>query len=366
MHPNELTKFSLYKRLILNLQKHLKQILRFSFFFGLGLLILYWLYRNQQNAYLEDCVSKGIAENDCSLIEKVLNDIRSANYGWILFVLFLFMLSNVVRALRWKMLIRPLGYAPGLINCFLTVMLGYFANLALPRMGEIIRGLSLSRIEKIPFQSLFGTIVTGRITDVLCLLVVILIALIFEMDLIWNFVTENADNNRLFQFEYLVGIFLFGLVLLALFYYFIKKSQNSLVLRVKKVFMGFVDGLKTVGQLENTGLYIFYSLLIWFLYYMMTYFCFYSFQPTAHLGPIEALVTFVFGTLGIVFPSPGGLGSYHFLITEALKIYDVNEADAFSFANLIFFSIQIFCNVLFGILALILLPLINRNRTDQE
>lgn len=348
------------------MQKHLKQILRFLFFFGLGLLILYWLYRNQQNAYLEECALKGIAENDCSLINKILHDIRGANYGWILFVLFLFMLSNVVRALRWKMLIKPLGYTPGFLNCFLTIMLGYFANLALPRMGEVIRGLALSRIEKISFQSLFGTIITGRITDVLCLLLVILLALVFEMDLIWNFIVQNSEGSPLLKVEYLVALLFLGLIILGLLYYFARRSQNSLVIRMKKVFMGFVDGLKTIGQLENTALYIFYSLLIWLLYYMMTYFCFFSFDPTAHLGPIEALVTFVFGTLGIVFPSPGGLGSYHFLITEALKIYDINEADAFSFANLIFFSIQIFCNVLFGILALILLPIINRTRKDQE
>ena len=94
----------------------------------------------------------------------------------------------------------------------------------------------------------------------------------------------------------------------------------------------------------------------------MTYVAFFAFAPTANLSAVAGLVVFVFGTLGVVFPSPGGMGSYHFLIGEGLALYGVNAADGFSFANIVFFSVQIFCNVLFGLVAFIYLPLYNKNK----
>ena len=92
----------------------------------------------------------------------------------------------------------------------------------------------------------------------------------------------------------------------------------------------------------------------------MTYLCFFAFEPTSHLGPIAGLVVCVFGTLGMVFPSPGGIGSYHLLVSQALIIYGINSADAFSFSNIIFFTLQIFGNILFGAIFFILLPLVNK------
>ena len=92
----------------------------------------------------------------------------------------------------------------------------------------------------------------------------------------------------------------------------------------------------------------------------MTYLCFFAFAPTANLGMTAGLVVFVFGTMGMIIPTPGGMGSYHFLIGEGLKIYGISDADGFSFANIIFFSIQIFCNIGFGLIALLVLPWINK------
>ena len=100
--------------------------------------------------------------------------------------------------------------------------------------------------------------------------------------------------------------------------------------------------------------------LIWAMYYVMTVFALQSFAPTTDLPLVVGLVVFVFGALGIVIPSPGGMGTYHALVIAALSLYGVSGDDGFSLANIAFFSINIFCNILFGILALILLPIINR------
>ena len=96
------------------------------------------------------------------------------------------------------------------------------------------------------------------------------------------------------------------------------------------------------------------------MYFLMHYLAFYSFEPTSGLGPIDAILVFDFGSLGIVFPSPGGMGSYHFMIIESLKIFDIDPVDGFSFAMITFFTLTIFCTIIIGLLSLILLPIVNR------
>ena len=132
--------------------------------------------------------------------------------------------------------------------------------------------------------------------------------------------------------------------------------------KIFDIILGLKEGLMSVFKLRQPALFIFHTLFIWYCYFAMTYVVFFAFEPTAHLGPVAGLVIFVFGTLGIVFPSPGGMGSYHYLVGEGLALYGIEQGDAFSFANIIFFSVQLFCNVLFGLIALVLLPIYNDRR----
>ena len=142
--------------------------------------------------------------------------------------------------------------------------------------------------------------------------------------------------------------------------------NSSLALKIKGVLSGFGEGLRTISKLENPGWFIFHSLNIWAMYFLMTYFCFFAYEPTTHLGLLAALMVFVFGAFGIVIPSPGGMGSYHFLVMAALSLYGIGQIEAFSFANILFFSVQIGSNVLLGGIALLLLPLINRHYSPRH
>src|SRR5690606_37419785 len=94
---------------------------------------------------------------------------------------------------------------------------------------------------------------------------------------------------------------------------------------------------------------------------------FLSFGPTEHLALMAGLMTFVFGGLGIVFPSPGGMGTFHAMVIAALAIYGIAGDDAFSFANIQYFSVQLLGCLLFGILGLIILPIANKkNKRDAS
>ncbi len=152
-----------------------------------------------------------------------------------------------------------------------------------------------------------------------------------------------------------------SLLTLGLIYYnWVRIISSKLGQKILNILKGFIDGIITVFKLKNPWLFLFHSIVIWAMYYLMTYICFFSFEPTSHLGPVAGLVTFVFGSLGVVFPAPGGMGSYQFLVMESLGFFGIDSADAFSFSNIVFFSIQIFGNILFGVLAFLYLPVFNK------
>ncbi|MEZ4948038.1 MAG: lysylphosphatidylglycerol synthase transmembrane domain-containing protein [Saprospiraceae bacterium] len=351
------------------MKKRISSFLKLVLFFGVGFLILYLLYNNQNQAYQEQCKLDGIPLDECDFLGKILSDFASVNYWWILAILFVYFISNISRTMRWKMLLKPLGYQPGYLNMYFTIMLGYFANLGLPRMGEVVRAGALSRYEKLPAEKVMGTIVTDRVFDLISLLLVVGLAFLLEFDTLWGWLSENASTGEKIGFFTQTWVqFLLVLIILTgvLVFVFRKKLMAlSIFKKIKGLLVGFGEGVMSVRKVDQPFWFIFHCISIWVMYYLMAYFCLLSFEPTAQLGPLVALLVFVFGAFGIVIPSPGGMGSYHFLVMVGLALYGVGGSDSFSLANIMFFSVNIFGNVLWGILALIILPIINRSYNPE-
>ncbi|MBC7884760.1 MAG: flippase-like domain-containing protein [Saprospiraceae bacterium] len=349
------------------MQKHLVKGAKVSIFFAVGLIILYLVYQRQNIAFQSDCAIKGTPATECSLLGKVWQDISEANYFWVTITMLLFMITNVIRALRWKMMFKALGYRPRFVNLFGTIMINYLANLGIPRSGEVIRAGLISKYENIPVEKALGTIFTDRIFDVLMLAIVMGLALCFGGSDFLTYLNQNVNleqklnalvNSPVFVLAFLSGA---GLLTFLAFSYKVQIRNTSLGKKIIGLISGFSAGVQSVRNVSSLSLFLFYTVAIWVLYYLMMYFAFFSFAPTAHLGPTAGLVIFVFGSLGILIPTPGGMGSYHFLVGEALAMYGISGSDAFSFANIVFFSIQIFVNIIFGIISLIVLPIINKD-----
>lgn len=343
------------------MNKTLKQFLQFLLFFAVGFTILFLLYRNLNASYQEECAKQGIPPENCDLLDKVFTDYQNANWWWILIIILIYILSNVFRAVRWHQLLKPIGCTPKWYNSFFTIMLGYFANLGLPRVGEFVRAGTFAKYENIPAEKVMGTIVVDRIMDVICLAIMIAMGLFFEFDKIWDFFEPYIVGEGGGKLYTLVILGIIGLVGLGVLYVFRNRfMQTKLFQKVKKIGLGFWDGLKSVKDIENIPLFLFNTIGIWACYYFMIYFCFNAYAPTASLSMVAGLTVFIFGSLGMVFPSPGGMGAYHVLVIAALMLYNIAEADAFSFVNILFFSINIGGNIILGILALLLLPRLNK------
>lgn len=334
----------------------IKSVLQFFLFLSIGVLILYLLYNKLSASF----------EGEGTLIDSIIEDFLSVKVFWIVVVCILFMVSNWMRAIRWIQLLEPLGYKPKVINALGSVMIAYLANLALPRIGEVVRAGTLSKYEKIPVSEVFGTVVIDRILDFLSLFVVVGLAMLFSLSTFQNYFQENFQMPASSFIAILTVLAVLGLLVLFFLNRILesKDLRNPFLLKIRGIWNGFKDGLKSVAKVKNKPLLVFNSVGIWLMYYLMTYLCFFSFVPTSHLGPIAGLVVFVFGTLGIVLPSPGGMGSYQWLVSQALIIYGIDKFDAFSFSNIMFFAVQIFCNILFGIFFLMFIPFYNKRSSN--
>ena len=347
------------------MKKQLTTLLRVCIFLFIGVGILYLLYRGQNTKFVEDCALKGIPASECSLIRKIWQDFLSVNTFWLIMVLVAFMLSNLSRAHRWQMLFHGMGMRARFGTAFFTIMFGYLANLGIPRIGEVLRAAMLARYEGIPIDKSIGTVVIDRMMDVLTFLMMMILAFIFEFNVIYGYLHAHLNLQTTAGKLIMPALIVFAGAVLALWFLRHRIRRWGLIRRFRTTILGFIDGLKSVKTLRNPWLFAGHTLFIWLMYFLMNYLCLKAFSPTASLGASAALIVFVFGAMGILFPSPGGMGTYHAMIIAALVLYNISSDDAFSFANILYFSVQIFCNVVFGLIALIALPLIHRKPQQQ-
>ena len=338
----------------------LKNVFSFFLFLSLGLVILYLVYYKQEQAFQEECISKGMT--DCSLLDKVVEDIKSAKVFYLLISILFFIISNVFRALRWNLLTKPMGYELKFINSFGAVTIGYFTNLALPRIGELMRAGVISKYEKIPSEKAFGTIITERVIDVIIFFLVSMLAVSFAFGKVSNYLLENVQ----FDVQSLAMPIAF-IALLCVAGYFIYTNRGRIIAtrfgqKLEVFLKGLVEGLTSIKNLDHKGIFIAYSVGIWICYFLSTYVAFGALESTSSLPPQAALVSLFLGSIGMIIPSPGGMGTYQFMVSEALSLYGVSGSDGFSFANLNFLFISLIANITLGLLAYMILPLYNRNK----
>lgn len=354
----------------------MKSLVKFALFLGLGLTLLYFVYQNQAKAFLNECACTGDCIHD-SLLAKLVSDFSNTNLFWLSLVCLCFLASALSRAMRWNILIEPLGYKVKTFNSFFSIMIGYLINLAIPRAGELARPATLNQYEKVPLDKLIGTIVIDRIFDMLMLLLILGLTFIVQFDNLYNFLTgkivpkatcinpNTIITENTFPWEFLF-FFIMGVLLLSFIFILIKWQKiktSNFYKKLSILLANFWQGILTVKDLKHPYLFIFHTVFIWFMFFTMTYLCFFAYEPTKELGLSAALLAFIFGSFGIVIPSPGGMGTYQLAVMTALIIYGIEASNAFAFANIIFFTINIFCNVIFGMLAYIVMPLYNKNYT---
>lgn len=266
----------------------------------------------------------------------------SANKPILILSAIIALLSHYFRAERWKLLLKPIGHPLKSSHSFMSVMVGYFVNLAIPRGGEISRCYNLYKLNKTPVNVSFGTVISERIIDLIFLLILIGSVSLIQIDTMSEFFSSlNLDNstseNKGTMLLYLLLVTVFSIPLAMLLFYKSKKRLSlKIFIKVKSFMLGVKSGVLSILKLEKRGLFILYSLLIWFCYYLMNYLVMQAFPATEDLTLSAALTIFVIGGIALAIPLPGGAGSYHLLVSAGLTfIYGVAHDHALAFSVIV-------------------------------
>ena len=334
------------------MDSRVKKGLKITLFFAIG-GVLFWLaYRGQDIATL-------------------FNALEGTRWGWIVAIAVFYLTAHYSRAARWKLLLEPFGYKTRNINLFMSVLVMYLSNLAIPRSGEVIRCGIISKYENIPFARCLGTVVTERIADLALVLIVSAIVLASQWGFVAEMIAANPDISQRIDMlkEYIVPITLILIALSVAGILIVRMAIRRNILgignKINGIWQQFRDGLSTILHLKHRTLFIIHTLYINFVYFYAVYLGFKAFGFTEHLTLATGLMVFVLATFGVIVPSPGGMGTWHFIVIETLAMYGVNrDPDGRAFA-LVIHGLQDISFIILGALSLILLPVINKDYSPQ-
>ncbi len=294
-----------------------KAIIKYLIFAVVGALIVYFILQNFDFKEFKANIQKA----------KIHFVIISVSGG---------VLAVLLRALRWQLLLKPMGYETRLSNAYHSTMSGYLVNLGIPRAGEVSRCALMAKTDKIPVNVLVGTVVSERILDLIMLALVIALSVILQFDLLYDFINERL-LSKLADKKWLIftilGIMVIGLILLMRSKKIFKGEG-----KIAQIILGFANGLKSVFSVRQPFLFIFYTLGIWFCYWMMTYFVLQAFDFTEHLGATGGLCTLIFTSLGVIIPAPAGIATIKSVEIGLFQILNLTLSQANAVGIVLFFS----------------------------
>lgn len=281
-----------------------------------------------------------------------MENIAAANPWWIFLSLIFGLLAHLSRAYRWKFLLAPMGYKPRFLNSFMAVMVGYLANFGVPRSGEVLRAVTISSYEDIPFEKAFGTIISERIADFLMLLLVIGLAFVLQTEYLVTYFEEN-EINPLLTVAILFGILAIGIIILKQ----IKRSKHGFFVKLRKFAKGLLEGMRSILKMKNKGAFIFHTFFIWIMYILMFYILIFTVSETSGMSFGVVMVAFVVGSFAISATN-GGIGVYPIAIGASLLLFDISKQGGEAF-GWITWGTQTLLVIVIGGLSFLFLPVYN-------
>lgn len=266
----------------------------------------------------------------------LITQLKDINYLWVLISMLFGFIAIVSRGLRWVILLQNLSFSVSKQNSIYAVAIGYFTNIAIPRAGEITRCTSLNQTENIPVDKLFGTIILERAIDFIILISLVLLVLILKFELFLKFLAVIFEGQTPDLGSLIIGG-LSATALLIILFVLTKKifKKSTVYIKIKKFVIGMKDGFKSINGLKNKSGFWAHTFIIWFMYLLMTYVCFFSIEATRILNIVDGLYTMVIGGFGMVAPVQGGIGAYHYIVKVGLMILDISEDSSLLFATVV-------------------------------
>jgi len=318
--------------------------LKFSLPLLLGLVLLFYAFKNIQ---LDDFLSK----------------LDQTRYEWVIGSMLLSSLAYVSRAYRWQLLLRAADQKVSTFRLTLAVFVGYLANLAFPRLGEVVRCAVLKKTNQIPVSLSIGTVVTERIIDSLVLLFFLIIALLLEFDLIVTYF-ENIFSTYHIPLDGILYAALTLLMIFSILVLVILRTHTPLSQRTKKMASEVLKGILTIKSIQSKSLFLTTTMVMWLTYFLMSYMIFFALEETSSLSLTAGFMLLVSGGIALALPVQGGIGTYHAMIAMMLGLYGIENTTGLFLATLLHSS-QILSVVIFGGISLVITLGIEKNNRDD-
>ena len=332
--------------------QRVKTISKFLLFFALGMFLL-WL------------TTRTFGEREIQELKKL---IKNADITVVAVSTIILLFSHYIRALRWKMMIQPLGINPKSSNVFFAVLAGYFFNLLFPRLGEVMKCTFLSKYEKVPVDKLIGTMVAERLVDLICLIMVILATILTQIERVGNYAGELGNMLReklnLTPTSWGIGIMLLLLVIYLMVKLFKASKNHPGLFKLKELIKGVIEGLLTIRKVNHFPLYILYTVSIWGCYLASIRIGFYGMEALQLLGWVPSLSILTFGSFAMI-ATQGGIGAYQLAVQKTLLLYDINEVTGLAFGWLLWL-VQTLILFIVGPISVLLMFILNKKNSSKH
>ena len=310
----------------------------------LGGMILWWVYK----------------DFEFSRVGYVMTDVM--DWKWMMLSLLFGVLGHVIRGVRWKLTLAPIGEYPKTSHCIYAIFFSYAANLVVPRIGEVSRCGVLRKYDGTSFSKALGTVVSERLVDTLCVLIITGFTLLAQRDVLLNFFAQTGTRvpdlkSLLLSVDFY--IILICIVAIVILLYFLVR-RLSIFGKVKNVLKNIWEGILSLKKVQHLSLFIAYTIGIWLCYFLEFYVAVFCFPFTGNIGVMAALLLFVVGSIAVIVPTPNGAGPWHFAIITMMVLLGVSREDAGIFA-LIVHGIQTFLLILLGVYAMVALSFVKSN-----
>lgn len=248
--------------------------------------------------------------------KKIAGYFAKANYLWVFIASLFGILAYWFRAIRWNLLLEPMGYQISNSNSFWTISFGYLMNLTIPRSGELARATALFGVEKVPVEKSFGTIILERVVDLICMVGFLGLTLIFKYKAFvafYSYITEEKGKTETSASNSKIYIFVGLLILFAVLFLIFRKKleQFAVYQKILNFIKGIVDGLTSIFKMKEKVKFLLYSIAIWVCYYLAAYLVCFSLPETSQFTFADGFFIIVVGTLGMMVPASGGIGAFH-------------------------------------------------------
>lgn len=302
------------------MSKTFKTIIKYTLAIGLAVLLLYLAFRK-------------LNWND------FVTGLKSCNYWLILATIALQWFITYLRGNRWRIMMRPLSKEITRKETYDAYAICYLSNMAVTRAGEVVRCGLIADTGKATLEGALGTVIIERAWDILCVFLLCIPLLFFGKfrDFLVEKMFKPAASSLNMSWIWLILIIVAVCVVIILIIRANKEriAASKVGSKVMKFCKGLVDGIKAGFKMEHKWAFFAYTAVIWFGYWMCSYWTLKALPAASSLTMMDALFITVVGSLGWMVPVPGGFGAYHFIVSMTLvPVFGLSQSNSLIFATL--------------------------------